>query len=301
MNHEKIKIGETTYDIANGSCSLDVFDGGPSRIAIIIGSNTIDSIHKTLSENSTIAKYDRDGKEEWRRDDLVYTGKMTLNANFPVGIEQVENGTDEEGKPVFINREAKDSVVIVEYRAPTIRDEVKAQRAKLTGLDANVSHLATITGVGVEASASGQMTLEELKAAKKAEINAACGQAVCNGVTVELSTGFEHFSLSQSDQINLFGLQAQLTSGVEQVVYHADGEPCRYYPASDLSLLIDKAMFHVSYHITYANSLKSWIDGIATADELQEVYFGADVPAEYQSEVLKAYLAQIAAMAGEEK
>lgn len=289
MKNEKIKVGETTYDIANGSCSLDIFDGGLSSIAIIIGSNIIESIHNTLSGNSTIIKYDRDGKEEWRRDDLIYTEEMYFRSDFPIGIEQTETGAEE----------AKSAVVIVKYRTPTMQDEIKAQRAQMLGLNASISQLAAVTGVGVKADTSGQ-SLEELKGAKKAEINAACGQAVCNGVTVELSTGFGHFSLSQTDQLNLFGLQAQIASGAEQIVYHADGQPCQYYLASDISLLIEKAMFHVSYHITYANSIRSWIDGIATADELQEIFYGADVPVEYQSEVLRTYLVQIAALAGED-
>ena len=123
---------------------------------------------------------------------------------------------------------------------------------------------------------------------------------MCNGVTVELSTGSEHFSLSQSDQLNLFGLQVQLTSGSDQIVYHADGQPCRFYPAADMTVLVEKAMFHVSYHVTYGNSMKTWINSVKTEEELQEIFYGADVPGEYQSEVLKTYLAQIEAMAEEE-
>ncbi|MEY8355269.1 hypothetical protein AALB39_18195 [Lachnospiraceae bacterium 54-53] len=297
MQNEKIKVGDVTFDIANGSCGLGLFDGDPATVAIIIGSNTIDDIHKNLMENSTITKYTYDGVEEWKRDNLVYTGKMTLNSEFPVGIEQTQIGTDEEGNPTYSYEEVKAAVVIVEYRTPTIQDEVRSQNARVINLNAQISHLSTVSGIGVETSAPGQPTLEELKQAKKAEINAACGQTVCNGITVELSTGPEHFSLSQSDQLNLFGLQAQLASGSAEVVYHADGQPCRFYAAADIALLIEKAMFHVSYHVTYGNSLKTWIDSVETEEELQEIFYGADVPEEHQSDVLKTYLAQIAAMA----
>ena len=58
-------------------------------------------------------------------------------------------------------------------------------------------------------------------------------------------------------------------------------------------------MFHVSYRVAYGNSLKTWIDSVKTEKELQEIVYGADVPGEYQSEVLKTYLAQIQALAGE--
>lgn len=289
MKNESIKVGDKIYSIANGSCSLDIFDDGSPSVAIIIGSNSIEGIHRNLSENTMVVKYSADGVEEWRRDNLVYTGKMKIDTEFPVRIDATSYS------------EVMDAVVIVEYRAPNIRDEIKAQRDQMKGLNGNISHLSKITGVGVEVTTSGQPTLEELKAAKRAEVNAACGQTICNGITVELSTGFEHFSLSQTDQLNLFGLQAQIASGAQEIIYHADGQPCRFYPTSDIVLLIEKAMFHASYHTTYANSLRSWIDSAETAEELQEIYHGADVPEEHQSEVLKAYLEQIAAMVeGEE-
>lgn len=177
-----------------------------------------------------------------------------------------------------------------------IQKQYEESQKQTQTFDSQITHLSTISGIGVETNISGQ-TLEEQKNAKKAEINAACGQAVCNGITVEISTGYEHFSLTQSDQLNLFGLQVQLASGAKEIVYHADGQPCRFYPAADIAVLVEKAMFHVSYHVTYGNSLRTWIDNVKTAEELQEIFYGADVPGEYQSEVLKTYLAQIEAMA----
>ncbi|GLC79187.1 hypothetical protein [Lacrimispora brassicae] len=188
----------------------------------------------------------------------------------------------------------------VDYRTlMLIQKQYEDSQKQTQSFGSQISHLATISGIGIETSVLGQ-TPEELKEAKKAEMNAACGQTVCNGITVELSTGFEHFSLTQNDQLNLFGLQVQLASGAEQIVYHADGQPCRFYPAADISWIIEKAMFHTSYHITYGNSLKTWIDSVKTEAELQEIYYGADIPVEHQSEILKIYLAKIAAMAREE-
>lgn len=174
-----------------------------------------------------------------------------------------------------------------------IQKQYEDSQKQAQTFDSQISHLSKISGIGVETSKLNQPTLEELKEAKRAEVNAACGQTIYKGITVELSTGVEHFSLSQTDQLNLFGLQAQIASGVTQIIYHADGQPCRFYPASDITLLIEKAMFHASYHTTYANSLRSWIDGVEMNGELETIYYGADVPKEYQSEILKTYLAQI--------
>lgn len=142
-------------------------------------------------------------------------------------------------------------------------------------------------------------TEEEILAAattsKKAEISRECERIISRGVSVMLSDGTAgHFSLTEHDQINLFGKQVQLAAGAEQVEYHADGQPCRYYSATDMQTIIDAAMFHVSYHTTYCNSLNMWLASCQVVEDVQQIFYGADIPEEYQSEVLKAYLLQIA-------
>lgn len=145
-------------------------------------------------------------------------------------------------------------------------------------------------------------TLEEVKASKKTEISAICEQVIYAGINVTLSDGEPyHFSLTEKDQINLFGKQAQMASGVNQVEYHADGQPCRYYSAADMENIIGSAMWHVSYHTTYCNSLNMWIAGCESSEEVEQIFYGADVPEEYRSEVLNAYLIQIAEMAAERR
>ena len=144
-------------------------------------------------------------------------------------------------------------------------------------------------------------TLEELQDAKRQEVSAACERVIYNGVSVTLTDGTtEHFALTEHDQINLFGKQAQLVAGVEQLEYHADGQPCRYYSAADMQAIIAAALWHVSYHTTYCNALNMWIAACETAEDVQAIFYGADVPEEYQSEVLKAYLKEIADMAAPE-
>lgn len=135
-------------------------------------------------------------------------------------------------------------------------------------------------------------TLEELQAAKKREISQACENAIYSGVDVKLSDGStEHFSLTEHDQLNLFGKQVQLAAGTTELEYHADGQPCRYYSAKDMQIITSMAMAFVSYHTTYCNAVNMWIAGCETADEIQQIYYGADVPEQYQSDVLKAYIA----------
>ena len=140
--------------------------------------------------------------------------------------------------------------------------------------------------------------LASAQAAKRAEVSADCEAIIYKGVSVTLTDGgTEHFSLTEHDQLHLFGKQAQLAAGAEQLEYHADGQPCRYYSAADMQAIIQDAMLYVSYHTTYCNALNMWIAGCQTAEEAQGIFYGADVPEEYRSEVLDAYPLDVVAMA----
>ena len=140
-------------------------------------------------------------------------------------------------------------------------------------------------------------TLEEVKVAKKAEISVACENIIHAGIDVKVGDEWEHFSLKTNDQINLFGKQYQLASGATQIEYHQDGCPCKYYSAEDMQEIIAAALKHVSYHTTYCNSLNMWIAGATSEEEVEAIYYGADIPEKYQSEVLKDYRAAIMAEA----
>lgn len=142
-------------------------------------------------------------------------------------------------------------------------------------------------------------TLEEVRVGKKAEVSAACEQIIYAGINVTLSDGTtEHYSLTEHDQLNLFGKLSQISVGAAQLEYHADGQSCRYYTAIDMQAIIQAAMWHVSYHTTYCNALNMWIAGCQSTEEVQEIFYGADVPKQYRSEVLNAYLVQIATEIG---
>ena len=145
-------------------------------------------------------------------------------------------------------------------------------------------------------------TLAEAQDNKKAEVNAACEAMIVSGVNVTLANGtVEHFDLKERDQLNLFGKQIQVNAGVESIEYHTDTNPttnCKYYSNADMQSIIQAAMWHVSYHQTYCISLKVWIDACQTVEEVQEIFYGADVPEQYRSEVLNAYLVQMATKIG---
>lgn len=143
-------------------------------------------------------------------------------------------------------------------------------------------------------------TLDEVKAMKLQEIGMACEQAIYAGVDVDLPGGTEHFSLTEKDQINLFGKQAQMAAGAERFEYHQDGCPCRYYTKEEMQMIVESALSYVTYHTTYCNALNIWIAFAETVEDVNGITYGCEVPEEYQSEVLKDILAQREAGNGEE-
>lgn len=138
------------------------------------------------------------------------------------------------------------------------------------------------------------LCLEDARKAKYQEIASACEQTIYAGVDVSTSSGVEHFSLTEKDQLNLFGKKMQLLAGEEKLEYHEDGHPCKYFSAEDMQNIVNKAMFYVSYYTTYCNALNMWIKSVTKPGDLDRIQWGAKVPEEFQNEVLKDYMKTIA-------
>ena len=134
------------------------------------------------------------------------------------------------------------------------------------------------------------MPLKEAKILKKLEVSEQCEKTIHAGVDVNVSGQLEHFSLTTNDQLNLLGKRAQISEGLTQFEYHQDRQPCRFYNLEEMNTIIKATMEHISYHTTYCNSLNMWITNATTKEEVECIYYGAEIPKEYQSEVLQAYL-----------
>lgn len=134
------------------------------------------------------------------------------------------------------------------------------------------------------------LTLEDARKAKFKEVSEACENTIYAGIDVSTSTGIEHFSLTEKDQLNLFGKKMQLIAGEEKLEYHEDGEPCKYFTAEDMQKIIEKAMFWVSYNTTYCNALNMMIKAATSAEEVEKMLWGMEIPEEFQNEVLKDYM-----------
>ena len=119
------------------------------------------------------------------------------------------------------------------------------------------------------------------KEAKLAEISAAANAAIVAGCTVQLSNGAEeHFSLTETDQINLSAAFTAVEQGAPGYPYHADGQLCRLYPSADIVAIGMAVTAHKLYHTTYCNHLLVWARRTEEPEELTAIFYGAELPAD---------------------
>lgn len=139
-----------------------------------------------------------------------------------------------------------------------------------------------------------EVTVEYVRTAKIAEMSVVCNKVIENGIDVMLSDGkIYHFSLTTQDQLNLITLQSMIAAGETMIPYHADGELCRYYAVEDITVVMDAATAHKTFHVTYFNSLKVYINALEDITAISAVQYGMNIPAEYQSDILKAMCASL--------
>lgn len=140
-----------------------------------------------------------------------------------------------------------------------------------------------------------ETTIDYVKSSKIATLSNTCNAVITHGIDVQLSDGNTyHFSLTTQDQLNLITLSTLIAAGQTEIPYHADGELCRYYSVEDITIITETATAHKTYHVTYFNSLKAWVNAMDSINDIAAVQYGATIPEEYQSDILKEMLLQMA-------
>lgn len=139
-------------------------------------------------------------------------------------------------------------------------------------------------------------TLEELRADKEAEISAACNAAIVAGMDVETSQGTEHFSLQETDQINLTTALSAVEAGAAGYPYHADGQLCRMFVGDEIRAIAQASIQHKLYHTTLCNHLLTWARRAETAAELEGITYSADALPEDLAANMTQVLADSATM-----
>ena len=118
--------------------------------------------------------------------------------------------------------------------------------------------------------------LDEIRADKLEELSASCNDAITAGMDVETTQGTEHFSLQETDQINLTTALSAVQSGASGYPYHADGQLCRLFTAAEIQAIAEASVKHKLYHTTLCNHLLTWARRAETAEELSGITYAAD-------------------------
>lgn len=136
----------------------------------------------------------------------------------------------------------------------------------------------------VEIIGSGQST-EVIRAAKIAEISAACNAVIVSGIDLELTDGTVHFNLSIEDQSNIANLFHVVELGGTEFPYQADGGVCRIYNAQEIAQIYIAAQTAITTQTTYHNALKAYVQSLDDVEQIAEVQYGMTLPDPYASEV----------------
>lgn len=111
---------------------------------------------------------------------------------------------------------------------------------------------------------------------KLVALSTACNQAIINGMDVETTEGTEHFSLEETDQINLTTAVSAIEQGAKGYPYHADKKLCRMFTAEEIKSIAENATAHKLYNTTLCNHLLMLARRVTTTAELDAITYSAD-------------------------
>lgn len=137
-----------------------------------------------------------------------------------------------------------------------------------------------------EVEITPDITIEYVRTTKLKQLSAQCRLIIENGFDLELRGKNHHFSLDTQDQLNLISLSA-MAQTQSLIPYHADGEECEFYTAEEINQIISEATTFKNYHLSYYNSLKTYINTLDTIEAIAAITYGTPIPDEYKSDVLK--------------
>lgn len=117
---------------------------------------------------------------------------------------------------------------------------------------------------------------DEIRTEKLSSLSETCNQTIVAGMDVETTEGVEHFSLEETDQINLTTALSVIEQGAKGYPYHADKKLCRMFTAVEIKAIAEKATAHKLYHTTLCNHLLTLARRATTTAELDEITYSAD-------------------------
>lgn len=150
---------------------------------------------------------------------------------------------------------------------------------KIIDIDGNEAVFSGITNMNEYVLEDGEWEskpFEEIQTEKLSSLSETCNQTIVAGMDVETTEGIEHFSLEETDQINLTTALSAIEQGAKGYPYHADKKLCRMFTAVELKAIAEKATAHKLYHTTLCNHLLILARRATTTAELDKITYSAD-------------------------
>lgn len=144
-------------------------------------------------------------------------------------------------------------------------------------LSAEGGVVVAMTGNDAAWESAQALGLEAVREQKLREISDACRSKIVAGVDMN----GKHYSLDENDQRNIDNMFNAVVLGAESYPYHADGELCSSMPASDIITLYTSYQSLVTYETTYHNFLKRYVSILNTAEGINAVTYGMELPSVY--------------------
>jgi hypothetical protein len=118
-----------------------------------------------------------------------------------------------------------------------------------------------------------------------------CKNIITAGFSVKLSDGNTYdFKLTVEDQLNLMSIENQLTAGAETFLYHATGQPCKFFSKEDMTKIISAFKRYTLYHTTYFNVAKQYINSLVDIEKVNRFVYGTDISDTVKDLVIKQIL-----------
>ena len=183
----------------------------------------------------------------------------------------------------FIHKARYEKIIVMEIdeqEYATLREALKIER--------EIAYAQEIEDNTNEPEISEDTTsIDFIRASKIKEMSYQCNKTIENGFDIEMEDGTYHYSYALEDQLNLMNLSAAIARGEEQLSYHADGELCRFYTAAEINEIISTGNAWKTYHTTYFNALKAYINSLETIEEISAITYGIELPEEFKTDVLR--------------
>ncbi len=119
---EKVRFKEgAVYDLAIGGV---YFGEERAEFKFLPGEKTYEQIENDVTGCARIEVLDTSGEVMEARTGYIYLDTLTKKKDYIIGTEQVEDGQDDHGDTIYVNRDVTGTVMIATLKKADVRKQV---------------------------------------------------------------------------------------------------------------------------------------------------------------------------------